>query len=677
MLRTATLTLPGSPLRGENPLPPLSPRSFGVPATRGEFPEEIKKDLGSVTRIMPYGLQDRYSRETRPITFRTVTLENSFLCAVVLPECGCRLWSLYDKRLRRELVMSNPVFRPGNLAIRNAWLSGGIEWNFGTLGHHAFTCDDVFCAALKDEAGDDFLRFYEYERSKECVWQVDLHLPEDSPLLYSHVKIFNPNAHDVTTYWWTNIAIPGDGVRVLSSSPDVIVAADGGLSYEKLPFISPFPGKDLSYPENAGRSFDYFYQAPDGAKSAWQCGVYPDGFAFFDRSTAPLLYHKMFCWGNHRAGDRWQEFLSRPGSGRYVEIQSGIARSQMHDRIFPAEGTLEWTQCYGGGLFDPAALRDSAFSDAAAAFSAALDGVLSEDALLGRDSIFARDALISTPEGKLIHSGSGFGALEARRREKSGLPPLPPSVCFPAFTLGKKQYDWLTLLETGSLPDHSPDEPEASFMVSPKWMPLLEAAPDTPYKHRLLGTMYYEQFDRSHISAQADDPEAMRAWSDRAKAEWELDGSAWSLRNLVRWHIAFGSPETAAEYYERVFALPAAMSDFAFAAEYLALLSSLGRWDRAWALYESLPEDIQKADRVTLSAALPALRLKKLDFIGELFGREYADIREGECSLTDIWFEYSARLLAEKRGLPFSDGLVQEAKKLCPPPYAIDFRMSV
>ncbi|MCZ7665985.1 MAG: DUF5107 domain-containing protein [Chloroflexi bacterium] len=35
----------------------------------------------------------------------------------------------------RELLAKNPVFQPANLALRNAWFSGGIEWNIGAIGH--------------------------------------------------------------------------------------------------------------------------------------------------------------------------------------------------------------------------------------------------------------------------------------------------------------------------------------------------------------------------------------------------------------------------------------------------------------------------------------------------------------------------------------------------------------
>jgi len=50
--------------------------------------------------------------------------------------------------------------------------------------------------------------------------------------------------------------------------------------------------------------------------------------------------------------------------------------------------------------------------------------------------------------------------------------------------------------------------------------------------------------------------------------------------------------------------------------------------------------------------------------------------------LTEIWFKYSAVLLAKDDGIenPSSEELVnylEKAKKICPPPEEIDFRMTV
>ena len=77
--------------------------------------EEDRKYFGKgmIKTILPYGIQDNYNRDRKPRKFKAAILENENLKAVFLPELGGRLWSLYHKKLNRELLYVNPVFQPG------------------------------------------------------------------------------------------------------------------------------------------------------------------------------------------------------------------------------------------------------------------------------------------------------------------------------------------------------------------------------------------------------------------------------------------------------------------------------------------------------------------------------------------------------------------------------------
>lgn len=60
---------------------------------------------------------------------------------------------------------------------------------------------------------------YEFDRTKETLYQMDFHLIEGSRVLISHVKLINPFNEITTAHWWTNITIPENGnTRVLSST---------------------------------------------------------------------------------------------------------------------------------------------------------------------------------------------------------------------------------------------------------------------------------------------------------------------------------------------------------------------------------------------------------------------------------------------------------------------------
>ena len=84
---------------------------------------------GLVPTPFPYRMQENYSRELYDNEEDVIILENEYLRATFFPHYGGKLASLFDKEKGKELLFSNPVIRPCNLAIRNAWMSGGVEWN--------------------------------------------------------------------------------------------------------------------------------------------------------------------------------------------------------------------------------------------------------------------------------------------------------------------------------------------------------------------------------------------------------------------------------------------------------------------------------------------------------------------------------------------------------------------
>lgn len=690
-IRKEAFYIRGSRIGGENPLPCFRQRRPSEYQTEDGFPEELKKELGTVTKVLPYLKQDRYTRETEELELVSFVLENEYLSVRVLPELGGRVHSIYDKKKKRELLFTNPVIRPGNLAIRDAWLSGGIEWNIGNFGHTYTTCQSVFAAVLDDGEGNDFLRIYEFERNKSIFWQVDLHLPEGSERLISHVRLENPFSERTTTYWWTNIAVENDGeTRVLASHKDVISFVGGKCGYEKLPYIKAMPDCDATYPSNASRAFDYFIQCDDKNASTWEAACYKDGTVFYERSTAPLLYKKLFCWGTHSAGVHWQEFLSDgEGTGYYAEIQAGIAPSQLHDMPFEKNSTLEWTQCFGGVSLDKARLYDEDYDRAVEYFNKNIEERISESDINALDGKLAALARVPVKENDILHTGTGFGALEVMRMEldKDGV--LPQGFCFPDSTVGEAEEPWRALLQTGRFPISRPDEVLMSYNVSKKWKSrIADAAKDTDdwFASYQLGVLLYEEHDVSVTARLSFDEEkeneAYRAAFSAFEASAERGGGFYPYRNLAVLCSERGDGEGAEKYYDLAMEQKGATNDFEPANEYIGYLTRRGRYEKAKALYGTLPDRLKAHDRIAINVAICSEKLGDLDYLEDFFKKEHSAIREGETVLTDIWFEYSALKLARERGLDAKDpeimqGLIEEAKELCPPDKSIDFRMSV
>lgn len=685
--------IPGAPIEGVNPLPALRDRKPVYIKCDESFPEELKKNGARCSKVLPYLTQDRYSRRRDNLKLKSVVLENEYLKAIFLPELGGRLHSLFDKKLNKELLFSNPVIQPGNLAIRNAWLSGGIEWNIGNFGHHYLTCDNVYAAVLNDREGNDFLRIYEFERNKSIFWQIDFHLPDNSPQLMAYVRMINPFSKNTTTYYWTNIAVPStNNTRVIASNRNVISFAEGKCLYERLPYLAIRPDLDATYPCNAPNAYDYFIQKDKDGESTWEAAAYGDGSVFYERSTAPLYYKKLFVWGNHRGGDHWQEFLSAgEGYGYYAEIQAGIAPSQLHDKLFPANSTYEWIQCFGGVKLEKEKLHDKDYDSACAYFDSKLSEMLSKEDIEKLEKRAKRLADTRVKAENIVHRGSGFGALEIMRMEKDNDGVAPDTMCFPEDSIGKAEEMWLELLNEGILKERPTDNIPDSYMVSLKWKPRIKESLEKEAGNNWLGLLHngiiaYEAHNTEVTAEFSYNEEEDRLAIDEARTLWkksiEKKPNIWAYRNLAVLEEKEGNLELTEKYYDAALSLPEAFVDFALASEYLRFLLKEKKYEKTWSIFGALPESCKKIDRIRISAAQAAVKLDKFEYLENFFNEEHYDIREGEVSLTDVWFEFCAKKMARASGITelseekLSE-LIEQASEKFPPNKEIDFRMSL
>ncbi len=253
-LRLETLTIPAARLGRENPLAPLhSYHTASISEPGDEAPSVDYPDRGNEASILPYSLQDDYDRSEQPRIFKTAVLENDILRATFILELGGRLWSLFYKPSGRELLHVNPVFQPANLAVRDAWFSGGVEWNLSIIGHCPFTCSEVFAAKVVSTDGSTFLRIYEFERIRGVPFQIDFHLPEGSPFLFIQPRISNPNDRTIPMYWWSNIAVDEtDGMRVIAPAGSAVLSRLRPFSQIAATSDAQRPGRHLSDPPPSG-----------------------------------------------------------------------------------------------------------------------------------------------------------------------------------------------------------------------------------------------------------------------------------------------------------------------------------------------------------------------------------------------------------------------------------------
>ena len=664
-LRLDTYTMPAAHFGPVNPLPPLTDFvnvGSAVAAHDDPAPADYP-DRGQEYNPLPYRLQDDYDRTRRPRQFTTAVLENDFLRATFLLDLGGRLWSLVHKPSGRELLHVNPVFQPANLALRDAWFSGGVEWNVGIISHSPLTCSPLFAArVLADDGKTPFLRLYEFERIRCLPFQLDFHLPDASPVLLVRARLISPHDHALPMYWWSNIAVDErPGVRVLSPADHALSHENGGQLVEQdLPLRD---GLDISYPTNHQGAASLFFQVPPHRRP-YIAALDADGRGLFQASTRFLPGRKLWAWGMSQGSRHWQEYLAEPGRG-YIEIQAGIATTQLQYVTMPAGQQWTWLEAYGLLQADPKTVHGP-WSAATQAVEQSIEEITP---LKWMDAELQRTAAAADrPPQEILHRGSGWGALERRRRAKAGEKPLtPPGIVFADDSLTDLQQPWLELLDHGRLPPRDPADDPGAYMVQPPWRKLLEDSLHAGQSNHWLAWLHL-----GLMRWRAQNPNG-------AKAAWEeslrRQPTAWSLRNLAVLARLDANPARSADLYlQAVQHQPGCRQ---LAVECCAALLGAGRCQDVLKLVASLPESIRSFWRIPMLAAKASLELGDMDAVQRFLASdvEVINVREAEVSLTDLWFAFHEKRLAAAQSGVVDDALRQRIRRECPPPRRLDFRM--
>ena len=658
MIKIEKLCFPAANLGEENPMPDIKNISYihaGYELTNA-IKEEEKTYIGHgmIPTMLPYFQQDAYDRSRDVRAFDAIVLENDRLRAVFLPELGGRLWSIYDKEKKQELLYVNPVFQPGNLALRNAWFSGGVEFNVGIKGHNPLTCSPLHYSIDQTPNGE-ILRLYEYERIRGVVYSISAYLPEDSATLYIRPRIENCTDEVKNMYWWSNIAVPETkGTRVLVPADDSFLCFYNADHYVLDKASIPLhDGIDVSYPSHIPSSRDFFYKIPE-QNAKWIASADESGRGLLQCSTRKLFGRKLFVWGQSQGGRHWNEWLSEENSA-YIEIQAGLAHTQLEHIPMPARSVWEWTEAYTA-LDLASEVVHGDYLNAVNAVDSYMRARLGDP----NELPFPDDA--SVTESKLLGTGSAWGALEELARGER----ISRTLTFPEIE-DEATAPFYQLLREGTFPCPSPSQAPTAYVTGEFWRKKLEELQEQNwYSLLLLGVAYY---------AEGALEKAEKAWLASIAAY----DSAWAERNLAMlYRNEYGENEKSLPYILRAFRLQ--KNSRALIKDLGSVLTSDGHDSLFLDLYEEIPAHLRALGRIQLYRAIALLHLEKLEEAAAIINEGFVlpDIKEGELSVSHIWFELYRRIYAKEQGVAYDETnaeLKRAADTKYPLPKSLDFRM--
>ncbi len=300
--------------------------------------------LSKDARLYPYFAFDGFTDEGRDQEWTVVCLENDQISATVLPQVGGKVFGAREKSTGREFLYSNDVLKFRRIALRGPWTSGGIEFNFGVVGHAPSTATPVDYLTRRNDDGSVTCFVGSLDLPSRTRWTVAITLPKSGAYLETRAFWFNPTPFEQSYYSWSTAAV--------GAAPDLRYDYPGtsmvqhSSSTDNTPWpVSP-EGRDLSrYRQN-----DF-----EGSKSYFIFGEYAPQFGAVRADSDFGLGHwalyddmpgrKIWIWSLARDGGIWENLLT-DRKGQYSEPQAGRLLSQVDHEFFPPYTGDSWRELW-------------------------------------------------------------------------------------------------------------------------------------------------------------------------------------------------------------------------------------------------------------------------------------------------------------------------------------------
>ena len=291
--------------------------------------------LISNPKIYPYFKYDGYSHESVLKQWKVVKMENDFIEVYILPEVGGKVWGAIEKSTGKEFIYRNEVMKFRNISMRGPWTSGGIEFNFGIIGHHPSTATPVDYSIRQNDDGSVSCTVGNIDLPSHTQWRVEVYLAPDKAYFETRVLWYNPT-HNTQSYynWMTGAALASDDLEFFCPGDQYI-----GHPGDPHAWPTDKRGKQLqNYRENNFGSSKSYHVV--GEYNDFFGGYYHDSnFGFGHWSPyEEMPGQKLWLWALSRAGGIWEDLLT-DDDGQYIEFQAGRLFNQFSPGKFPSPVT--------------------------------------------------------------------------------------------------------------------------------------------------------------------------------------------------------------------------------------------------------------------------------------------------------------------------------------------------
>lgn len=270
--------------------------------------------------IYPYFRFDGFTNKPVQQQWKVVELENDFIKVQVMPQIGGKIWTAIDKKNNKPFIYNNDVVKFRDIAMRGPWTSGGIEANFGIIGHTPGVSNPVDYLTRKNDDGSVSCIISLLDMLTESRWSLEIRLPKDKAYFTTTVFWHNGSGEDMPYYSWMNLA------EKVSDDLQFIEPGTRHIFHD---------GKAYNWPIDSAhkRNLSHYGELDFGRSQSFHVtGTYSKYWgAFWKNENYGMMHYagredkvgkKVFVWGRSRDGMIWDKLLN-DNAGQYAELQSG------------------------------------------------------------------------------------------------------------------------------------------------------------------------------------------------------------------------------------------------------------------------------------------------------------------------------------------------------------------
>ena len=293
------------------------------------YPFSDPDPVPNFTAIYPYFRFDGFTDQPIQKEWKVIEIENDYIKIMILPEIGGKIWAAIDKKTNKPFLYYNHVVKFRDVALRGPWTSGGLEANYGIIGHTPNCATPVDYKILKKADGSISCVIGALDLLSSTNWRLDINLEKDKAYFTTSSFWYNTSANQQPYYHWMNAGLKADGNLEFIYPGNKYLGHNG--EYNDWP-INKTNGKLLSLYNN--NNFG-------GYKSYHVFGAYSNFFGgyYHDEDFGMVRYSnhndkagkKIWIWGLSRQGMIWEKYLTDTDK-QYVELQSGRMFNQNADQ---------------------------------------------------------------------------------------------------------------------------------------------------------------------------------------------------------------------------------------------------------------------------------------------------------------------------------------------------------